>query len=77
MCKRGDEFYCSFGEEPNCKYGKNAYAGECDYKDENSRIVCNCKEAIEEAKGQPKRTPLPDGTLSLTDEELEEFGIVS
>ena len=72
MCKRGYEFYCTFGEEPNCKYGKYASVGECDYKGED-RATCTCKEARDEAQIKPKRKPLPDGTLPLTEREVMEF----
>lgn len=70
MCKRRDEFYCTRGQEHNCKYGKNTDVGECDYKE---YIICHCPEAIAEAQKPAKRKPLADGTLELTESERIEF----
>ena len=43
----------------------------CEYRDDD-RAICTCKQAIAEAN-PPKRKPLPDGTLPLTESEKSEL----
>ena len=71
-CVQKVVYVCNTADK-NCKHFKQFedFVNCCEYRDDD-RAICTCKQAIAEAT-PPKRKPLPDGTLPLTESEKSEL----
>ena len=71
-CVQKVVYVCNTADK-NCKHFKQFedFVNCCEYRDDD-RAICTCKQAIAEAN-PPKRKPLPDGTLPLTESEKSEL----